>query len=891
MTTKTYEADTHIFYSNNSNDDIIHIKPKTGQTLLIDGTLNGNNAAGVDLSVQFNSLGDLSGDSNFLYDTITGELIVPSVNTDFIDKKVTSNSLDYSPIYNPDIDGTSFPTAVASASPGNFNFGTDVEISYGAKDSIIWAAPNYVLGASTGSAPVFDRAASVFSETTQLVYSNFTLEATVGSASVDESSVYYSLCANDQLGYIYIFKRALNVFTEVVNNADLVYHQAKMTLDSVTGNVTVLSVDHVGSFHTSELTPAGVYTPAVQNIYDSGIAFGGFQPMAISDNFILLNIDGVSNYFKKTAGTWASVETLTGAANFVDIVSIGSSYISAIAKASGFVIKGFYGTQTFGSTKNYSCCTLTDAIAFAYNSTDGVIEIYVRQSPSNLFTKSVNDYTIAGITSMSTNGSYLACGHPGDNYGSIFKVLDTYANHDVEISKINMNAGGQIEMTASGGVDISNDLIVNGKISVIAAATDVPDYEFNVASGNGFHYSSTGEIRTLINFTDKFSVANTFTQSHVPLKVPIGSAAAPSLVWDNDLNCGFYHPAAENIALAISGVKAVDYTATGTTFTNKIVVPAGSVSAPGLTIGSAADTGIIKNVNSLNLVTDGVVRLGTDYLHTVSTIPFRTLNDGSAATPSFGFVNYMTSGMFVSATGVAISVAGTKQLEISSGGYTRSDSFTGLTAQTNVLNLGTTGTSTLVMSGATKAAFALGGNSLTTASFGNNCSTTSNNPTLGSIIRVDATGNSRWGGEFIVSGGTATQFIVFLSDTTGVGSVTTNFTTTSYNTTSSRLLKKDITAMDSSIELERINLLKPSKYKWKANDEPGESFIADELEEVFPACVCGTDTEKDGRMDYKQVDTTHLIASLVSAVQELTKQNDLLKTEIAAIKLELATFV
>jgi hypothetical protein len=57
------------------------------------------------------------------------------------------------------------------------------------------------------------------------------------------------------------------------------------------------------------------------------------------------------------------------------------------------------------------------------------------------------------------------------------------------------------------------------------------------------------------------------------------------------------------------------------------------------------------------------------------------------------------------------------------------------------------------------------------------------------------------------------------------------------------------------------------------------SFIAHELAEVVPDCVTGEKdaVDEDGKPKYQAMDTSHLIATLVSAIQELKAEFDAYK--------------
>jgi hypothetical protein len=151
-------------------------------------------------------------------------------------------------------------------------------------------------------------------------------------------------------------------------------------------------------------------------------------------------------------------------------------------------------------------------------------------------------------------------------------------------------------------------------------------------------------------------------------------------------------------------------------------------------------------------------------------------------------------------------------------------------------------------------------------------------------------------------------YVSFYSQTSAVGSITTNGSTTAYVTTSDYRLKEDVQPMTGA--LAKVAQLKPVTYKWKASGSDGEGFIAHELAEVVPDCVHGS---KDGTREeeyevtpavkdeegnittpavmgtrtvpvYQGIDTSFLVATLTAAIQELSTQVTELKAEVQALK-------
>jgi hypothetical protein len=145
----------------------------------------------------------------------------------------------------------------------------------------------------------------------------------------------------------------------------------------------------------------------------------------------------------------------------------------------------------------------------------------------------------------------------------------------------------------------------------------------------------------------------------------------------------------------------------------------------------------------------------------------------------------------------------------------------------------------------------------------------------GFITRADGGGNVYCQ---IASTGTGAQSAaVFYNGNGAVGSISTSGSLTSYNVTSDYRLKENVVPMTGA--LATVAKLKPVTYKWKVDGSDGQGFIAHELQAVVPDCVTGEKdaVDADGKPIYQGMDSSFLVATLVSAIQELKAEFDAYK--------------
>jgi len=123
-----------------------------------------------------------------------------------------------------------------------------------------------------------------------------------------------------------------------------------------------------------------------------------------------------------------------------------------------------------------------------------------------------------------------------------------------------------------------------------------------------------------------------------------------------------------------------------------------------------------------------------------------------------------------------------------------------------------------------------------------------------------------------------------ISSYTNVGTITTNGTSTFYNTSSDRRLKTNITSLSSSGAF--IDALQPRTFTWINTGLADTGFIADELQQVVPNAVHGEPNAVDtqGNPKYQQVDASspEMVANIIAELQSLRKRVSALESNTKA---------
>ena len=137
------------------------------------------------------------------------------------------------------------------------------------------------------------------------------------------------------------------------------------------------------------------------------------------------------------------------------------------------------------------------------------------------------------------------------------------------------------------------------------------------------------------------------------------------------------------------------------------------------------------------------------------------------------------------------------------------------------------------------------------------------------------------------TGGTRSQ-IRFLDGSGGGaerGSITTNGTSTAYNTTSDYRLKENV--IDLTGAADRVQQLAPKRFNFIADaDKTVDGFLAHEVADIVPEAISGEKdaVDADGNPEYQGIDQSKLVPLLTAALQEALTKIDALETRIVALE-------
>ena len=413
-------------------------------------------------------------------------------------------------------------------------------------------------------------------------------------------------------------------------------------------------------------------------------------------------------------------------------------------------------------------------------------------------------------------------GSSGDGYGGVFyNDSTTYAA--LEVNNNNESAG-DVAIFRKGGSSIFTVASVNSTLnttltanSFIPSSSTVPTNGMYLSAANTLNFSTNTTNRLSISSTGAatFSGDVTIASGNSTPTLTIGAASTNSIGWIKLI------PSSTQINWAIAS-----------NLTSNLLSFVASTTLGGSTFSTAA----ITFANSGNIVTNGSVTTGGDIslMNASGDISVRMKDSGGNADRVL-LRQATTNDVYVGdidANGgqLILRTDGTERMRITSGGDV-------------IIN-----------------------------------STASSSAAKFSLFYSDLTHNGQVIRETTNASGTA--YLIFNSNGTNTGIVSRIAATSAvnYGTTSDYRLKEDLQEIKG---LEKVCAIKVYDFKWKDNEFRMDGVLAHELQEIIPFAVNGEkdDLDKDGNIKAQSVDYSKIVPALVSAIQELKAEIDLLKGE------------
>lgn len=137
-----------------------------------------------------------------------------------------------------------------------------------------------------------------------------------------------------------------------------------------------------------------------------------------------------------------------------------------------------------------------------------------------------------------------------------------------------------------------------------------------------------------------------------------------------------------------------------------------------------------------------------------------------------------------------------------------------------------------------------------------------------------------------ITANTGSRFhLLFRNGNGQVGSIATNGSATSFNTSSDYRLKENVVDLDGAID--RVKQLAPRRFNFIADaDTTVDGFLAHEAQTVVPEAVTGTHNEVDGDGNavMQGIDQSKLVPLLTAALKEAIAKIETLETKVAALE-------
>lgn len=177
-----------------------------------------------------------------------------------------------------------------------------------------------------------------------------------------------------------------------------------------------------------------------------------------------------------------------------------------------------------------------------------------------------------------------------------------------------------------------------------------PSYSFANDPNSGVYSSAADTVGVSAGGTLRLSVSTTVVTSTLPFVAPVGAVGSPSFTFTGDTTTGLYRAGAGNLALTTAGTQRAVISATALVTTVPVRVPDGTQAAPSLAFSGNTDTGFYHATGTISVSGDNtqVMSWSSSNCYCYKQLG---MYDSVAATPSISFQNDSNSGIFGGGTG------------------------------------------------------------------------------------------------------------------------------------------------------------------------------------------------------------------------------------------------
>lgn len=254
-------------------------------------------------------------------------------------------------------------------------------------------------------------------------------------------------------------------------------------------------------------------------------------------------------------------------------------------------------------------------------------------------------------------------------------ITNTFvAGTTILAAQVNTNftdVSGYINARNAGSTDwdfVSSLGLITAKANINANVGSAanPPYTFTGDTNTGLFWVSADAVGISTSGGSRMTWENSVCQAATPISTVDGTAGSPAMQFTNDTDAGLFLNGAGNVAMSVGGTNVSQWTTGGLQIASGVLlVEPGSAAAPSVAFDNDTDTGIYRvGSDSIGFTAGGNNRMTLSSGGLVTTEAVRGRN-GLATLPAFTFDSDPDSGLFrIGANNVGISTGGSTRLDI-----------------------------------------------------------------------------------------------------------------------------------------------------------------------------------------------------------------------------------